>query len=114
MIKKGLKIEMALIDDAKSVDVNFNKYAQQAASDASKAINIVTNAIKTLNLAMAEADKAEKIYAEIEKSAASLGIKPTDLPYTILVREVIMDSAQYEDLLAALKSAEKALSSTGF
>ena len=114
MIKKGLKIEMALIDDAKSVDVNFNKYAQQASSDASKAVNIVTNAIKTLNLAMAEVDKAQKIYAEIEKSAASLGIKPTDLPYTILVREVMMDAGQYGDLLSALKSAEKALSSSGF
>lgn len=114
MQKRGIKIEMALADDAKSVDVNFNKYAQQSAGQASQALDIISNAVKNLTLAMAEVSKAEKIYAEIEKSAASLGIKPTDLPYTILVREVMMDAGQYDSLLAALKTAQKSLSSTGF
>jgi hypothetical protein len=109
-----LKIEMALIDDAKAVDVNFNKLARQAEIEASQAEELISKAIKNLTLAMAEVTKAEEVYKEIEKSTAALGLKPTDLPYTILVNEVIMDSAQWEQLLDGLKSAQKGLSGSGF
>lgn len=113
-VAKPMKTKLALIDDAKSVDVNFNKLARQAEIEASQAEALISKAIKNLTLAMGEVTKAEKIYKEIEKSASALGIKPTDLPYTILVNEVIMDSAQWENLLDGLKSAQKGLSGSGF
>ena len=109
-----VKIEMALIDDAKAVDVNFNKYTSIAEEKAYGAILAIDSALKNLTLAMVEADKAEKLYKEIEKSATALGIKPTDIGYSILVNEVIMDANRWEDLVIALQNAKKALSSTGF
>ena len=63
---------------------------------------------------MVEADKAEKVYKEIEKSASALGIKPTDIGYTILVNEVMMDAGRWEELFSALQAAKKSLSATGF
>ena len=109
-----VKVEMALIDDAKSVDVNFNKYTGIAEEKAYGAIQNIDSALKNLTLAMVEADRAEKLYKEIEKSATALGIKPTDIGYSILVNEVIMDANRWEELIVALQNAKKALSSTGF
>ena len=109
-----VKIEMALIDDAKSVDVNFNKYTNLAENSASQAFSAIDVALKNLTLALVEAEKADKVYKEIEKSASALGIKPTDIGYTILVNEVLMDAGQWEELFSALQNAKKALSSTGF
>ena len=111
---RPVKIEMALIDDAKSVDVNFNKYANMAQNSASQAFSAIEGALKNLTLAMAEVEKAQKVYKEIEKSATALGIKPTDIGYTILVNEVMMDANRYEELLSGVQDAKKALSSTGF
>ena len=109
-----IKIKMALVDDAKSVDVNFNKYTTQAESSAAQAYKLIDSAIKNLSIAMTEADKARKVYSEIEKTTSALGIKPTDLPYTILVNEVIMDSGQWQDLLDTLKIAKSKLDETAF
>lgn len=109
-----VKVEMALIDDAKSVDVNFNKYTSSAENSAHQAYSAIDSALKNLTLAMVEADKADKVYKEIEKSASSLGIKPTDIGYTILVNEVLMDAGRWEELFTALQSAKKSLSATGF
>jgi exosome complex RNA-binding protein Rrp42 (RNase PH superfamily) len=111
---KTTKVEFALIDDAKSVDVNFNKYANMAQNSASQAFSAIEGALKNLTLAMAEVEKAQKVYKEIEKSATALGIKPTDIGYTILVNEVMMDASRYEELLSGLQDAKKALGSTGF
>lgn len=111
---KTTKVEFALIDDAKSVDVNFNKYANMAQNSASQAFSAIEGALKNLTLAMAEVEKAQKVYKEIEKSATALGIKPTDIGYTILVNEVMMDANRYEELLSGLQDAKKALGSTGF
>jgi len=111
---KPVKVEMALVDDAKSVDVNFNKYTVAAENSVFQAFSAIDSALKNLTLAMAEADKAEKVYKEIEKSASALGIKPTEIGYTILVNEVLMDAGRWEELLVALQSAKKSLSATGF
>ena len=109
-----VKIEMALIDDAKAVDVNFNNYTSIAEDKAAGAILAIDSALKNLTLAMVEADKAEKLYKEIEKSATALGIKPTDIGYSILVNEVIMDANRWEDLVVALQNAKKTIYATGF
>ena len=109
-----VKIEMALIDDAKAVDVNFHKYTNLAENSASQAYTAIGVAINNLTLAMVEADKAEKVYKEIEKSASALGLKPTDIGYSILVNEVIMDAGHWEQLFSALQSAKKSLSASGF
>lgn len=111
---KPMKTELALIDDAKSVDVNFNKYTTAAENSASQAYSAIDSALKNLTLALVEAEKANKVYADIEKSASALGIKPTDIGYTILVNEVIMSAGQWEELFNALQSAKKSLSATGF
>jgi len=111
---KPVKVEMALVDDAKSVDVNFNKYTVAAENSVFQAFSAIDSALKNLTLAMVEADKAEKVYKEIEKSANALGIKPTDIGYSILVNEVLMDAGRWEELLVALQSAKKSLSATGF
>ena len=108
------KIELALIDDAKAVDVNFNNYTSIAEDKAAGAILAIDSALKNLTLAMVEADKAEKLYKEIEKSATALGIKPTDIGYSILVNEVIMDANRWEDLVVALQNAKKTIYATGF
>lgn len=113
MIKKGIKMEMALIDDAKSVDVNFNKYTLAAEGAALKASDSIDLAIRNLMQAMIEADKADKISQEIEKSAAALGIKPTDIPYNILVMEIGMSAGRWEELLNDLQSAKKSIQSSG-
>jgi len=114
MQKNGIKIEMALIEDAKSVDTNFNKYTGLAENSANQAISVIDSAIKNLLLAMTEAEKAEKIYNEIEKSALALGIKTSDIPFSITVEKVMMDSGQWDILLGALQTAKKSLSSTSF
>jgi hypothetical protein len=108
------KVELALIDDAKSVDVNFNRYTSVAQSAANQAYKSIDSAIKNLAMAMLEVDKARKIYKEIEKSTSELGLKPTDLPYTILVNEVIMDGGQWQDLFDTIKIAKAKLDETAF
>ena len=45
-----VKVEMALIDDAKSVDVNFNKYTTMAENSASQAYSAIDGALKNLTL----------------------------------------------------------------
>ena len=109
-----VKVEMALIDDAKSVDVNFNKYTTAAEIASQQVIKFMDVVLKNLNLAMSEAQKARKVYADIEKSANALGIKPTDIGYSILVNEVIMDSGQWQDLLDTMKIAKSKLEETAF
>ena len=109
-----VKVEMALIDDAKSVDVNFNKYTVAAETASIQVIKFMDVVIKNLNSAMLEANKARKVYADIEKSANALGIKPTDIGYSILVNEVIMDSGQWQDLLDSMKIAKSKLEETAF
>jgi hypothetical protein len=111
---RPVKIEMALIDDAKVVDVTFNKYTSIAEEASARAYSSIDTAIKNLGMAMLEADKARKIYKEIEKSTAALGLKPTDVGYSILVNEVIMDSGQWQDLLDTLKIAKSKLDETAF